>query len=207
MRVAAKFLSIVLHPLFMPFYTMVLAFRLDPHLVFLLLGGNGQLLLVNMLMVFVMTAIFPLVSCLLFLRAGVITHITMPTRQERIMPFTVTLFYYGLTFYMLHKSPHHPATYGMLLGAMVALALTLAITLRWKISVHMVGIGGLLGALSALLVLHGTFAPIEMAFMILLAGALGTARLLTSDHTAGQVHAGAVLGFASTFLCVLFYPA
>jgi hypothetical protein len=43
--------------------------------------------------------------------------------------------------------------------------------------------------------------------LLLLAGALGTARLLTSDHTPGQVYAGAAVGFGSVFAAVLWMPA
>ena len=35
-------------------------------------------------------------------------------------------------------------------------------------------------------------------------GALGTARLLVTDHSPAQIYAGALVGLASTFLCLLF---
>jgi hypothetical protein len=43
----------------------------------------------------------------------------------------------------LRRTLHHEATYAMFFGAIAALFITLLITLRWKISAHMVGIGGL----------------------------------------------------------------
>ena len=203
MRTVAHLLSIVLHPLFMPLYTLLLAFRLDPNLSFFL---PEEVRLITFAMVFLMTVLFPLLSTVLLLRAGVIQQLSMPTRQERITPFVMTLFYYGLTYYLLRRTLHHPATYAMLLGAVLALAITAVITLRWKISAHMVGMGGLLGALSALLVLHHTFAPLEMAAFILLAGALGTSRLIAGAHSPAQVYAGTVLGFTCTFVCVMAVP-
>jgi membrane-associated phospholipid phosphatase len=202
MRFLAHLLSIALHPLFMPLYTLLLAFRLDPHLLMLLGGGLAT---ANLLMVALMTVVFPLASTLLLLWTGSITSLRMPGREERLLPFTLTLFYYGLTYYMLGHSPHHPAVYGMMAGATIALLLTAAITTRWKISAHMVGMGGLLGALAALLLLHHTFAPMEMALLIVLAGALGSARILEGGHTPGQVYAGTVLGIACTFGGVMAY--
>ena len=53
------------------------------------------------------------------------------------------------------------------------------------------------------MVLHGTpvgFAPI----LLVMTGALGTARLLVTDHSPAQIYAGALVGLASTFLCLLF---
>jgi hypothetical protein len=50
---------------------------------------------------------------------------------------------------------------------------------------------------------HGTIAPLELAPFILVAGALGTARLLVSDHTPAQIYAGGAVGFLSTFVCIM----
>ncbi|MCB0792563.1 MAG: hypothetical protein H6595_06620 [Flavobacteriales bacterium] len=200
MRATAHTLNILLHPLFMPLLTVVVAFRMDPHISFFM---PLAFQLLTFAMVFVLTVLFPLTTTLLLLRSGAITGLSMPHRQERVIPFLMTLFYFTLCYYLLaHRTPQHEATLAMFLGALVALLLTTVITLRWKISVHMVGIGGLLGALTGLLMLHHTFAPLEMALFIVLAGALGTARLLTSDHTPLQVGAGALLGFACTYTCV-----
>ena len=88
-------------------------------------------------------------------------------------------------------------------GASAALLFTLIITLQWKISAHMVGIGGAVGAFTGLLALHDPFPFIALAAVIIIAGALGTARLLASDHTPGQIHAGAALGFLCTYGCVV----
>ncbi|MCB9168802.1 MAG: hypothetical protein H6594_00450 [Flavobacteriales bacterium] len=199
LRPLAHTLNLLLHPLFMPLLTLVVAFRMDPHISFFM---PRPFQLITFAMVFVLTVLFPLTSTLLLLRSGAVTSLSMPHRQERIVPFLMTLFYFTLCYYLLHRTPQHEATFAMFLGALVALFLTALITLRWKISVHMVGIGGLLGALTGLLLLHHTFAPLQMALFIVLAGALGTARLLTSDHTPAQVGAGAVLGFLCTYTCV-----
>ncbi|MCB0794260.1 MAG: hypothetical protein KDB88_05950 [Flavobacteriales bacterium] len=199
MRSLAFLLSMLLHPLFMPLFTLVIAFRMDPHISFFL---PLPLILVTYLMVAVMTILFPLTSTLLLIHSGAVSGLSMVYRAERIIPFSLTLFYFGLCYYLLHRTPHHEATYAMFAGAWVALLLTTLITLRWKISVHMVGIGGLLGALSGLIVLHHTFSPLEMAVYIVLAGALGTARLLVSDHTPAQVAIGVLLGYCCTFLFV-----
>lgn len=201
MRAPAHLLSAALHPLFMPLITMAVAFRLDPHLSFFL---PEPLRLFTYGMVALLTIVFPLTSTYLLLRSGFISSLSMPQRGERIVPYGMTLFYFGLCLHLLRRTPQHEATLAMLAGAMLALLFTLLITLRWKISAHMVGAGGLLGTLSALMLLHRTFAPLELALFIVLAGALGTARLLGSDHTMGQVAAGTALGFACTFGSVLF---
>jgi hypothetical protein len=200
MRPLAHALSILLHPLLMPVLTLGLAFTLDPHLSYFI---EPRSQLVILAMVGMMTVVFPLLSIALLWRSGLVSGVTLPLREERTAPYVMTLFYHGMAYYLLRRSELDPATFSLVFGGMVALLATLLINLRWKISAHMVGIGGLLGALSSLLVQHGTIAPLELAPFILVAGALGTARLLVSDHTPAQIYAGGAVGFLSTFVCIM----
>ena len=196
---AAHALSVLLHPVFMPLLTLVLAFRLDPHISFFL-APVAQWFTFGM--VAVMTVVFPLTSALLLWRGGAIGSLAMPLRQERIVPLLMTLLYLLMCLYLLHRGPHHPATLSLFTGVVAAVGITLLVTLRWRISAHMVGMGGLLGALSGLQALHGTFLPLELAWAILLCGALGSARLLVGGHTGGQVAAGTAAGFLCTHGCI-----
>jgi hypothetical protein len=200
----ARFLSIVLHPLLMPTYTLWLALHVDPRLGYFL-GDQGMLVLLGM--VALMTVAFPLTSTLLLLRAGLISSLEMPDRSERIAPYVMSLLYYGMTWYLLSRTPLHPAAVLLIPGALIALLLTTLITLRWKISAHMVGIGGGIGALAALWYLHRCPVLEPLSILLVLAGALGSARLITSDHTPAQVYAGAALGFVSVFATLLLRPA
>ncbi|MBP6696626.1 MAG: hypothetical protein KA175_03335, partial [Flavobacteriales bacterium] len=130
MRTAAHLLSVLLHPVFMPLLTLVMAFWLDPHLSFFL---PLPLRLVTYGMVLVLTVLFPITSALLLLKSGAISTLAMPERKERIIPLLMTLFYTGMCLYLLHRTMHHPATYALFSGVLLALLLTTAITLVWKI--------------------------------------------------------------------------
>ena len=196
---AARFLSYALHPLLMPVFTLWLALELDLHLSYFM-AAESRLALLGM--VALMSIVFPLTSALLLKRAGMLTSLEMPRRADRIAPFTMTLLYQAMTWYLLHKLPLHPLLLALFGGAVLALALTTMITLRWKISAHMVGIGGCLGAIVALELMHRMGAFIPICGLVLLAGALGTARLLASDHTPLQVLAGTALGFACVVAAV-----
>ena len=200
MHPLAHTLSVLLHPLLMPVITLWLAMRFDPHIGYFL-DEDRRLILIGL--VALMTIAFPLTSTLLLIRAGAISSLTMPRRQERILPYTLTLFYYGLTWYLLSRSMLHHPLLTLFSGAFAALALTTLITLWWKISAHMVGIGGAIGALAALAQQHALPLVPLLAVMITVAGVLGTARLLSSDHTEGQVIAGGLLGAVCTYTAVV----
>ncbi|MBK9418221.1 MAG: hypothetical protein IPN62_13305 [Flavobacteriales bacterium] len=93
-------------------------------------------------------------------------------------PTGITFIYYVISWYLMFRTPLHPAVPAVMAGASAALLFTLIITLQWKISAHMVGIGGMLGALAAINSLHALDLFL-LVTIIVLAGMLGTARLLS----------------------------
>lgn len=196
---AAHAISVLLHPLFMPVLALWVAMHLDPHLSYFL---PAQARLFTLGMVSMMSVLFPLISMLLLRRAGLISSLEMPLRQERIAPFVMTLIYYGMTYYLLRQTRLDGTVLALFSGAMLALIITTVITMRWKISVHMVGIGGVVGTIAGIAEVHGTPMLFWLACSIVAAGLLGTARLLTGSHVPAQVYAGGVLGFLCTYGCI-----
>jgi hypothetical protein len=201
MRTFANVLSVLLHPLWMPTLTIWLCFGVDPYMSY---GFTKTYLLALYGMAFALTALFPLTSALLLRRTGLVNDLTMPTRQERIPAYFMTLGYYVMWYYVLRTRLDNPMTLGIFMGATVGVLLVLLITLRWKISAHMAGIGGLIGALLAVMVTDDREAPLLLCALFVLAGALGTARLVASDHTPAQVYAGALLGCGCVYVCTAF---
>lgn len=203
MRTAAHLLSCALHPLLMPLLTLWALLELDPRTGYFL-PPSSRLLLLGM--VALMTVVFPVTSALLLRRAGLVSDLLLPRREERIAPYLMTLLYLGLCLYLLLRTPLHPIVHGLFAGIMLAVLLSMLITLRWKISAHMVGLGGFIGALFAVHVMHALPILPVLATSILAAGAVGTARIMVGGHSANQVHAGALLGGTCTFLGML-WPA
>ena len=196
MRRPALLLSFVLHPLFMPLLTLWAILHLDPHVGYFL-PPSAQLTLLGM--VAIMTCAFPAISVLLLRRVGLITSLELPRREERIVPYLMTMLYTGMALYLMFRIPLHPIAYAVFIGILCAMAISAITTIWWKISAHMVGIGGLSGALFALWSVHGLDLFLPIALVILVGGILGTARLLTSDHTHAQVQGGWLLGLACTY--------
>jgi len=81
------------------------------------------------------------------------------------------------------------------MGAITVIAIALLVTLKWKISVHMLGVGGLLGALIGLNYRFSLDWLIIIIFVTLLSGLIGFARLETKSHNPNQVYIGFLIGF------------
>ncbi|MBL7953255.1 MAG: hypothetical protein JNM62_16225 [Flavobacteriales bacterium] len=205
MQQLARLLSVLFHPVFMPLFTLALAGTVSPALVYFVPPGSRLIMLG---MVAIMTIAFPLTSALLLLRASVVTRLDMPTRQERIVPYAMTLIHFCLAYYLLRRSPVHPALLAVNYGILLATGFTFVITFFWKISAHMVGIGGLIGMLTALsAVQQAPLFPL-IAAAIIVAGLLGSARALISDHSHAQLITGALLGWVCVHASVMlgWYP-
>ncbi|MFM9027863.1 MAG: hypothetical protein ACKOQ6_07685, partial [Bacteroidota bacterium] len=82
----------------------------------------------------------------------------------------------------------------------IATAFSLLINYFWKISIHMVGIGGALGLMFAVNSIIIIDLSMAIVLTTLVTGLLGTARLSLGAHDSWQVYAGFFTGFLSEFL-------
>jgi hypothetical protein len=200
MHRAAHVLSVVLHPVWMPAAAMALLLRTDP-MAGLMLPVPGQRLLLAM--VFLMTAVFPATSMLMMRRSGAISALSMPLRRERVAPYAVTLVYFGMCYWLLRRTPVHPVVLAAFTGILASLVMLLLALWRWKWSAHMAGLGGVAGLMIGLGPVHG----VQVAWLpglFVLAGVLGSARLLVTDHRVGEVVTGFGVGLCSVLSCLLF---
>jgi hypothetical protein len=191
----------IFHPLLMPTLGTVLMLNIGGYMMYVL---NPQVKLLIYGIVFLNTFIFPVIGSYWLLRKGFLTSFAMPTIQERRLPMLLTVIFYFFTFYILKQAPLPPALYLMILGATLAVLLTLIITMVWKISTHMVGIGGMVGAVTGLSLKFGVNLQFLIILLLLCAGLTGFARLQLKAHSHSQVYAGFLLGFASMILLIVF---
>lgn len=185
-----KTISVVLHPLVMPLFGLIILFNSGTYLAYLPFDFKKSVFL----LVAICTFVIPLLFLPLYYFRRVITSVEMNTTQERIVPLIVTAVLYYLAFQLLNGHNIPRALQLFLLGSTLCVLFTLIITFFWKISAHMVGMGGIVGLILALsLILHTDLLLFLMAG-ILLSGIIGTARLLLGSHTPAQVYAGFFLG-------------
>ncbi len=121
----------------------------------------------------------------------------MPNNRERLVPIVFTLIPYFFSFYFLRKLPIPGVVPMYMLAASVTIVLTLIVTIWWKISIHMVGIGGLAGLIFSFSLLFQAEVLVFLVLTIFVAGLVGWARLTLKAHNPPQVYTGFVLGWAT----------
>ena len=195
----AQIISIFGHPLFMPVYAMVLIFEFNPY-IDLQIPKNVQVIVLTILTIF--TILLPLLTAIILHKLGVVKSIYMKTAEERKWPFLLSVLWYYLGFELLTNVSLPASLYLLMIGAITVILIAHFITLRWKISVHMLGVGGVIGAMIGLSqrFQFNHFYIIIVLFFV--AGLIGYARLKTNSHNYRQVYAGFVLGIMVEWIAV-----
>jgi hypothetical protein len=144
--------------------------------------------------VFMFSFLFPVLNIVLLYKLKRIPSLSMSDRRERTFPYIMTaVFYFGL-FYLLKDLNIWPTVKLFVLGGGIAISFVALINLRFKISAHMTGIGGLLGALISLSFLLKFDMTLFYILIILIAGLLGACRLILNEHRPSQIYSGFALG-------------
>ena len=91
----------------------------------------------------------------------------------------------------------------ILLAALVIQVVCAIINVWWKISTHTAAIGGFAGALMAFSILF-TFNPLWWFCLILIiAGMVGSSRMILRQHSLSQVVAGFLVGAIASFQMII----
>jgi len=196
----SKVISFFFHPIFMPTYAIFLLFAFSP-LFSDFMSMYQKIQIVPLVIIF--TLLLPIFSVLTLKEFNIVTSIYMENREERRWPLLFTIIWYYLLFRFLDSIHIQYIVIQFLFGAMLILLLAIIVSNFWKISLHMLGIGGVLGAFFAIQTLFGgnIFLIITLLFC---AGLVGFARVNEDAHTLKQVYLGFLVGFCTEFLIFYF---
>jgi len=129
----------------------------------------------------------------------------METKEERIIPYTSAALYYFALFYLFYNAGFPNIFQILILGAALSILLIIFVSLKWKISAHTTGIGGLAGAALGITYRFQLDMHLVLMLIILFSGIVGYARLKLNVHSPAQVYSGFILGFSIELLLMIFY--
>ncbi len=197
----ARLCSAIFHPLVIPVLGVFVLFQINSHLSFAINQDARRFI---MLIVFINTAVAPVFAVWIMKKTGYVKDFMLTDRHERILPLLVTSVLFFMTYYLLRQISLPSLVYFFIMSATLLVMLTLMISFVWKISIHMVSLGGFTG----FLIVTSLLLRADIAWLIILAflvsGCVGTARLILKAHTPAQVYTGYLLGFL-VMLGLYFY--
>ena len=193
----AKAVSYLFHPLLMPTFGFLLL--MNTGFYFSLISFDAKKFI--LLIVVVSTFMLPLISIGFMLFTSRF-KLDLDKHSDRIFPMLSTAVCYYLGYYFLGRIPIYPIYRLVLIASILTIAVLLIISLKWKISAHLAGIGGLIGAFLALSFRLNINSSVLLGSLILIAGLTGASRILLKKHTPVQIYAGFFIGFAINYLLI-----
>lgn len=203
-----------MHPLFIVGYVLFYLMVANPY-IFGFSGPKAQgLVLISILTISVM---FPLIAIVMMKTLGLISSIEMPDKKERIGPLIITgLFYMWLYVNVRHNDNIPSALSFFILGSTIAVFMALTINSFTKISLHSIAAGGFLAGM-LIIVFNWSYGylDIPMPFLdvewrwsdrivilvvMLLTGAVGTARLYLKAHKQEEIYGGYIVGILAQMI-------
>ena len=199
MILMARVLSMVFTPFYLPIIGLVVLFFFS-YLSMFPWSYKFHVLL----MTYLFTILMPTVLIHLYRRYQGWNLIELGQRERRMVPYVISILCYFTCIYVMERL-HMPHFMGSIIIAALLVQIVCAITnIWWKISTHTAAIGGVGGALFAFAEYLG-FNPVWwLCLVFLVAGLLGTSRMILRQHNLAQVVTGFWVGFVCAAVAILF---
>jgi hypothetical protein len=192
LRYIAKIISFIFHPLFVPTFFMYFLIMVVPYK---FEGISDWQLKMRLFSVFWLTAFFPAFAVFLLWRLKFSESIFLRTQKERIIPYVITMFFYWWMYYLSRNFKDQPVDLKYFyFGIFIATSLGLIVNNFIKVSLHAIGISGLLMAILLVSFNYPAINLIWLLSVILLSSIVVSARMIVSDHTKQELIVGFGIG-------------
>jgi hypothetical protein len=197
-RLAARIVSVILHPLFITSYIAAFLIFFHPAV---FAGVDHRTKMFRMLSILLFTAFFPGFTVFIAWRLKLIKSILLSTAKERIIPYAAVMFFYWWTWYVFRNLPETPLpAVRLLMGSFLAICAAWFCNIFFKISMHAVAAGGFLMYFLLFELGDPYGSGLYLSVAVLLAGMVCTSRLIVSDHVPADIYAGFFAGMASMWI-------
>ncbi len=191
----ARIVSSVFTPFSIPFVAFLILF-LFSYLNIMPLAYK----LIVLGVVYCFTILMPTLTIFLFRKINGFEAKDLTDRKKRYVPYLLTIISYVFCMLMMRKLNIPWYMSGIILTALLMMLISIILNLKWKLSEHMLGMGGIVGGVVSFSALFGYNPVWWLSLFILIAGVLGTARIILQHHTLSEVLTGFVVGFICSLL-------
>ncbi|MBP6234442.1 MAG: DNA translocase FtsK 4TM domain-containing protein [Chitinophagaceae bacterium] len=188
----AKFFSWLFHPLFIPLIVVYFIVYIHPSY----LSGFNDRGKMQVLMIVTLNAVFfPLLTVLLLKGVGFIQSVFLRTQKDRIIPYIACSIFYFWTYHVFRQQHQFPPVLpAFFFGALIASSAALMANIYYKVSMHAIGMGGLIGLFIVIMNSNTMLMTWPLSIALLIAGIVCTSRLIVSNHTNKDIYMGLIIG-------------
>lgn len=191
----ARVISAIFTPFSIPFLAFLILFLFSYLRIMPI-----QYKLIVLGVVYCFTILMPTLTIFLFRKINGFTQEELGERKRRFTPFILTITSYVFCLVMMHRLNIPWYMTGIILAALIMMVICIIVNLKWKLSEHMAGMGAIIGGLVSFSALFGYNPVWWLCLFILIAGILGTSRIILQHHTLGEVLVGFAVGLISSIL-------
>lgn len=192
MRYLLHGISYLFHPLFVPIGGTLSYFLVTPKF------NSLQLQSGNILPIFILTVIIPIILFLILKNLGLISSVFAPTLKERRYPLYLSMLIYLMILYKVIPLNYINELYYFFVGLLIAtFAALILLFLKIKASIHLLGMGNILVYLVGLSIHFEINITFVISLFTLLTGLVATSRMFMKAHGRVELLIGFLVGCSS----------
>lgn len=189
MKLFLKAASYIFHPLLMPLLGTIIYFSVTPRYI------EPEFVRANLFAIAIITIFIPIVVFFLLKNLGVVETIYLKEAKERKFPLMIQCILLLLIIKMIFDPYEDPEIYyffvGILFSAFSALVM---VFFKLKVSLHQIGVAGILMFLVGLSAHFKINLLITISFFLFVNGWVASSRLYGKAHTYPEIIVGLFLG-------------
>jgi len=199
MRHFYNIISYIFHPLFIPIGGTILYFLIAPYSTLEMQSGN-------ILPIFILTVIIPIIFFLILKNLGVISSIFLPTLQERKYPLYISCILFLMILYKVIPNNYVHELFYFFTGLLTATGTVLILLfLKFKTSMHLLGMGSILMFMVGLSIHFETNITLAISLFTLFSGLVATSRLYLKAHSMNELLIGFLVGCCSQLIIFKYW--
>jgi len=200
MHTILKSISYVFHPLLMPILGVIFYFSKTPRFI------PEEIIKAKMVSLFILTVILPILLYYLLKTLKKVESISLETTQERIIPLILNAFIVFLVLKRVFPENEVVELYYFFVGVLFStLSCLFLALLKFKVSIHMIAIGGVFMFFIALSMHFSININGTIAILFVVTGAIATSRLYMKAHNYPELIIGFFLGLIPQVLVLNYW--
>lgn len=194
-RWAAKIISFIFHPVFVPLYIVLFMVYVHP---WTFAGFSDLDKTRTVMMSALMFTFFPVVTVLLLKALKFIKTFHLVTQKDRIIPLVACGIWYFWIWYVWRNLPEYPqSAIQLALAIWISASLGLMANIIMKVSLHAISMGVMLTFIFMLAFTQSLNFGIYLSVAMLITGLVCSSRFIASDHSPKEIYGGLAVGMVS----------
>ncbi len=195
-----KSVSYIFHPLIMPLLAVVFYFSKSPRYI------PTPIIQAKLISLFILTVILPILLYFLLKTLGNVKSIYLSTTKERIYPLILNCIVMFIVLQRILSATQIVELHYFFLGILIStLACLILAIMKFKASIHMISVSGVLMFFIALSIHFSININGTLALMSIVIGAVATSRLHLNAHTYLELIMGAFVGVIPQIILVSYW--